>query len=157
MAPPQKTKKQKLPKADNSNRKNDILPSQADMPLVGGDLTIQALIQHFPDDPQKTLDALEKHDPGFTKRMIKKSQVFHDKGREVRFAFGKRQAYSGLAVRIIAALLLFGALFYVIYLDRSPFWCLGLIIFFAVSQGGPGDWSRIIASVFKTKKKPSKK
>ena len=131
----------------------DVLPpeeqGQSQPPLSQN---ILALISNYTERPDLFFEALEKHDPGFIKRMNQKAEKFSEKTQDTKFYFSTVQAYSSLAISTIVPF----AILYVLYLHISggepKFWTIiGLTAFFAVSQGGKGGFISIakgIANLF---------
>ena len=62
-----------------------------------------ALVSNFTERPDLLIAEVEKHDPGFIKRMNGSAQSHSERFREVGFKFGRRQAYMSLTVQVIAA------------------------------------------------------
>ena len=68
-----------------------------------------ALISQYTERPDLLIDALERNDPGFVKRMNGKAEARSEKMAGARFWFGGIQAYSGLIVSIAAAAIVLGS------------------------------------------------
>ncbi len=131
--------KKKPPQEAKNNPESEIMPPEA-----GGDETnVYAIIQHFSSNPEKMLEVLEQHDPGFIKHFNKKSEAFADKSRESRFRFGEIQAYTSLLLRVIAVVGASLALFYAIYSKAGLGTYLGIVLFMAVANGGLPVWRQI--------------
>lgn len=104
---------------------------------------ILALISHYTDRPDMFLTEVERHDPGFIKRMNASLKARSEKFRESRYNFGHRQAYASLALRIIAALAFIFLIGVAVY-EANGFWTIiALVIAYSVSQGGPGGFLKI--------------
>ena len=63
---------------------------------------ILALIANYTERPDLVLETLEKHDPGFIKRMIQYAEVNAERAQEAAFSFSKAQAYASLMIRVLA-------------------------------------------------------
>ena len=137
----------KNPKKPQSKNKPDILPPEDADNASSGDVVLQMLVQNFPENPAEVLDGLEKHDPGFTKRMIKRNEEFDKQEREVRFAFGKWQAYTTLALKSICVVGAVLAIFLAIYQNAGFLYIIALAIFLAVAQGGSPVWRAIAEAI----------
>jgi len=109
--------------------------------------TLIALVSSYTDRPDLLVAEIEKHDPGFVKRMNAASEAHAEEGRRERFKFGKVQAYTALCVSVVAAAALLGALYFAIHKDAGFGVYVGLFLFYAVTQGGPGGFARIIDSL----------
>lgn len=109
---------------------------------------IAETISNYTNRPDLLLDAIEKHDPGFIKRLTNSAQEYSEKLRNDRFYFGKWQAYVSLVIQSIAALVVLGAIVYSIYIGAASFWlvvALGLI--YVVSQSGTSGFSRLTRAI----------
>ena len=127
--------------------KTDILPPQAGETPDGQ--TVLAIFQNHAQEPEKLLEALEAHDPGFIKRLNKRSEDFAEISRAARFRFGQWQAYTMLAVRAIGSFAIFGAIFYAINQQAGVSVIIGLTIMLAVAQGGPPVWRDIARAIIR--------
>ena len=113
----------------------------------GGTTLLLAHVTNFTQRPDLFLAEVEKHDPGFTKRINEHIHRNSERDRETRFFFGKTQAWASLGIRVMAAL---GVLFllYLSVTKDAGFWTIfGLIIFFAVSQGGKPGFDILIRAI----------
>lgn len=107
-----------------------------------------ASITQYTDRPDLFLEAIERHDPGFIKRMNEESSSFSKKNREARFNFGQFQAYVTLGISGVAALVILAALVYLIYAGHASFWSIvGLALFYAVTQSGSKGFLSIIEGI----------
>ena len=83
------------------------------------------------------------------------------KYRDSRFRFGRLQAYTTLAVQVVAALVVLGLLFLALEKGLLTFWTIiGLAVFYAVAQGGRNGFVEIakgVASFFTNKGKDAPK
>jgi len=110
--------------------------------------TIVALITEYTERPDLLIDAIERHDPGFIKKMNDLSLERNERSYESRFKFGEKQAYRGMYQSEIAAIAVFIALFALIFTKQiSLFNFLGLGIFYAITQGGEFGFHKIIDSI----------
>ena len=104
-----------------------------------------ALIKNYTDRPDLFLAEVEKHDPGFTKRMNEASENRATRTETARFYFGKRQAYSALFLSVIAALAVLIVLYVMVSSEQATFWnLLGLGVFYAITQGGVLGFNKLI-------------
>lgn len=107
-----------------------------------------ALISQYTERPDLLIDTLEKHDPGFVARMNATAEARADRMADARFRFGGIQAYSGLAVSIVAALAVLGVVIYAVIQGHYGFWFLiGAAVFYAISQGGPSGFAELCRGV----------
>ncbi len=91
---------------------------------------------------------LEKHDPGFIKGMNRRAKAQSEKQNEVRYKFGKRQAYTSLSLSVVAGIAILAALIYAIAIGKAGFWTIiALAGFYAVTQGGALGFDRIITGI----------
>jgi hypothetical protein len=131
---------------DAENPKSgEILPPDEESGGTEGLVTpsILALISNYTDRPDLFLAEVEKHDPGFTKRMNASAERHSEQLRQGKYDFGKRQAYVALAVSALSA----GAILIILGLSvwkGQGFWAIiGLAAFYAVTQGGSFGFSQI--------------
>lgn len=137
---------------DDSDGTSDNVPeyipeSESDSESAGGNFyaDIAANITQYTDRPDLLLAETEKHDPGFIKAFNEAARQYSNRNRQERFKFGKIQSYVGLSVSAIAALAVIAALFYLISQEQAGIWSfIGLGIFYAITQGGTGGFSKII-------------
>ncbi|WP_156783363.1 hypothetical protein [Roseovarius nubinhibens] len=121
-------------------------PEQASDGPVGDNYI--ALISQYTERPDLLLETLEKNDPGFIKRMNAKAEERSERMSEARFRFGGIQAYSSLAVSVIAALVLLGLTVYMVVNEIASFWAIiALIVFYAVSQSGPSGFFELCRGI----------
>ena len=107
-----------------------------------------ALISQYTERPDLLIGELEKHDPGFIRRMNEQAEQRNIKMSNVRFRFGGIQAYAGLTVSIIAASTVLGILAFAVVQNTAGFWLIvGLAVFYAVSQGGPSGFVELCRGV----------
>ncbi|MFB2562407.1 hypothetical protein [Rhizobium sp. IMFF44] len=119
---------------------------------------IAADIKQYTDRPDLLLEAIERHDPGFIKRMNDEAREFQSVQRKARFTFGKWQAYASLFVQVVSALALLGVLFVLAYKDTLAFWSvLGLALFYAISQSGLAGFRKIVDHIISLFKHADKK
>ena len=138
---------------DQEAKSGEILPDGApDVPADGANWL--ALISNYTERPDLFLAEIEKHDPGFIKRMNKSSEERADKDYNARFNFGRFQAYSSLGVAIGAAIVILAVLAFAVYKGMGSFWLIiGLAVFYAVSQGGTQGFLHIAKSISELFKK----
>lgn len=123
---------------------NDATADNSDASLTQNYL---ALVSNYTDRPDLLIAEIEKHDPGFVRRMNQASERDAKELRDERFKFGKIQAYAGLSVSVFAA----GAVLFLIgvaVFKELGFWtiiALGLI--YAITQGGSAGFMRLIESM----------
>lgn len=112
-----------------------------------------ALISQYTERPDLLIGELERHDPGFVKRMNEQAEIRAARMSDARFWFGGIQAYSGLGVSIAAALVVLGLLSYAVIKGSAGFWLvIALAVFYAISQGGPSGFVELcrgVAAFFK--------
>lgn len=109
-----------------------------------------AQVSNYTNRPDLFLETIEKHDPGFIKRMNDDAEVFNKKARKQMFSFGKIQAYAGLIVSVIAAFLLLGTIVASVFIKDIGFWqILAIGIFYAITQAGTSGFANIAGQVAK--------
>ncbi len=118
-------------------KQGEVLPSEKEKPSSSTTVDIRALINHFSERPDLMLEAFEKHDKGFIKRMNKRIEADEVRTRESRFQFGKFQAYTSLVIKVMAALFCL----YLLYLAVTGgglafFVIIAVTVFYAISQNG---------------------
>ena len=125
----------------------EFIPKQESDDKANGHIfaDIAANIHQYTERPDLLIAEIEKHDPGFIKQLNKRALEFSDKTRKARFDFGKRQAYVSLFVSSVSAIAVLAAMFYLIYRgDAGIGTFLGIGAVFAITQGGPGGFTKII-------------
>lgn len=134
--------------ADDKPQNGELLgPEQQSPDSSVGDNYI-ALISQYTERPDLLLQTLEKHDPGFIKRMNEKVEKRSERMSNAKFWFGGVQAYSGLAVAVIAALVVLSLLGYSVVNGLASFWLIiALSIFYAISQGGPSGFLELCRGI----------
>ena len=111
---------------------------------AGGTADVLAIISNYTERPDLLLEVVEKHDPGFIKRMNQNAEDGAKRFRESRFRFGRFQAYTTLAIQVIAALTLLGFVGFALVNGQLNFWLLiAFAVFYAVAQGGRGGFVEI--------------
>jgi len=128
----------------------EILPPEVEK--VGSDgsglnQTWLAQVNNYTDRPDLLIAEIEKHDPGFVKRMNEAAEHESAELRSARFKFGKVQAYAALGVSLIAALAIVGAVFYAISKGAGFGTLIALGVLYAISQGGSRGFSRLVEAV----------
>lgn len=122
----------------------DPLPPEG----AGGTADVLAIISHYTDRPDLLLEVLEKHDPGFIKRMNQNAEASAAEFRQSRFRFGRFQAYTTLAVQVTAALAILGLVGFALLNNTLNFWLLiAFAVFYAVAQGGRGGFMEIASGL----------
>lgn len=111
---------------------------------AGGTAEVLAIIANYTERPDLLLEVVEKHDPGFIKRMNQNAEAGAAEFRLSRFRFGRFQAYTTLAVQVIAALAVLCFVGYALIEGKLNFWLLiAFAVFYAVAQGGRGGFMEI--------------
>ena len=111
---------------------------------------IVANLTEYTERPDLLLDVIEKHDPGFVKKMNQSAYDHSEQTRQGRYTFGVWQAYLALATRVISALVLLTAVIIAVLKGTAGLWLLlGLGVLFAITQGGNSGFSKIIDSLAK--------
>lgn len=118
----------------------DPLPPEG----AGGSAEVLAIFANYTERPDLLLEVVEKHDPGFIKRMNQNAETGAAEFRQSRFRFGRFQAYTTLAVQVISALAILGFVGYSLVSGTLNFWLLiAFAVFYAVAQGGRGGFMEI--------------
>jgi len=132
-------------------RHGEILPPEdekAKAESAGLSQTWLAQVNNYTHRPDLLIAEIEKHDPGFVKRMNEAAEKESEELRSARFAFGKNQAYASLVVSVISAMALLGAVFYAFSLGAAGMGSLlALGAFYAITQGGTRGFSRLVEAV----------
>lgn len=108
---------------------------------------IAALISQYTERPDLFLETMEKHDPGFIKRINKNAEGHSKKLEKSQFNFGRVQAYSTLFIQVAAALWLLYTFNAVVTSSAGFLSLLAIIIFFAISQSGLDSFIEIAKGV----------
>lgn len=135
-----------MPDPTSSAHSAEILPPQEEGQKPDELILNQTLlaISHYTDRPDLLVAELEKHDPGFVRRMNAASEKDSERMRTARFSFGRFQAYTALGVSVAGAGVLLGAVVIAV-LKGASFWVIiGLALFYAVTQGGSSGFLRLI-------------
>lgn len=104
-----------------------------------------ALVSNYTDRPDLLIAEIERHDPGFVRRMNANAEMNAQQQRASRFRFGQFQAYVSAGLAVIAALsvLTIGGL--LAWKGSAGFGSLlGLAILYAVTQGGSSGFAKVI-------------
>lgn len=111
---------------------------------AGGTAEVLAIIANYTERPDLLLEVVEKHDPGFIKRMNENAEAGAAEFRQSRFRFGRFQAYTTLLVQVAAALAILGFVGYALVQGKLNFsLLLAFAVFYAVAQGGRGGFMEI--------------
>ena len=119
-----------------------------------------AQVSNYTDRPDLLLAEIEKHDPGFVKRMNEASERDAAEMRKARFRFGERQAYAGLTVSVLAALALLATVFIAVWNEQGFWTIIALGLVYAITQGGSRGFNRLIEGIqqmLPNKSKPESK
>lgn len=109
-----------------------------------------AQVSNYTNRPDLFLETIEKHDPGFIKRMNEDAESFNKKARGEMFSFGKNQAYAGMIVSIIAAVFILGIIVLAVFFKNIGFGqILALGIVYAITQAGTSGFSNIAGQIAK--------
>lgn len=127
-------------------KEGEVLPKHAPTP-PSDEGNWLALISNYTERPDLFLAEVEKHDPGFTKRMNEASAKRAETQDTARFHFGKNQAYTALGISAIAAVTLLGILGIAVWKEAGFWTIIGLAIFYAISQGGSMGISAVVSAV----------
>jgi hypothetical protein len=132
----------------------ELLPPLKEGETSQLNIDILAQISQYTERPDLFLETLEKHDPGFIKRLTENSKDLSQLAQKSRFNFGRIQAYASLFIQIISAAIVLGGVAYLIYDKQASFTIIvALAIFYAITQGGSGGFNRIIHSISEAIKK----
>jgi hypothetical protein len=137
-------------KAGHIPKNGEILPPEerlAGSNEVDLDPMLLALVNNYTDRPDLFLAEIEKHDPGFIKRMNEASEKASAESRAARFHFGKVQAYAGLVVSVVAAFAILGAIYYAIHEGAGFGTLIAICAIYATTQSGPRGISRLVEAV----------
>lgn len=130
---------------DEGEPSPEVLPPEPDDKASDSEAkAIFALISSYTDRPDLLIAEIEKHDPGFIKRMNASAEAHSERIRKEKYNFGKRQAYVSLVVSVLAAVVVLFLLGVAIFKELGFWSIIGLVVFYAVSQGGYSGFTRII-------------
>lgn len=133
-------------KEDNDDgASGDVIPPEASSGStdLGSESAILALISNYTDRPDLLIAEVEKHDPGFIKRMNQSAEAHAERLREGKYHFGKYQAYATLGIQILAAFVVLG-LFTLAIWKSAGFWTIiALVIAYSVTQSGVAGFTKI--------------
>lgn len=133
--------------SDDTAKKGEVLDG-VPFDAAGGGVDILALISNYTERPDLLLEVVEKHDPGFIKRMNENAEAGAQEFKRARFNFGRNQAYVTLAVQVISALALVGLAFVALLTKQLSFGLLiAIAIFYAVAQGGTHGFMEVISGL----------
>lgn len=106
-----------------------------------------AQVSNYTNRPDLLIAEIEKHDPGFVKRMNEASEKHANLLRDERFRFGKIQAYCALGVSVFAAPALLLIIGLAVWRDQgfASYIALGLV--YAITQGGSRGFVRLVDGV----------
>lgn len=111
---------------------------------------IYADIAQYTQRPDLFIAEVEKHDPGFVKRLNNLAEETAKKDGDIRFKFGKHQAYTGLIYQGFANICLFALAGGLLYTGKLGFSSIiGIAIFYAVIQSGFDGFIEIARGVAK--------
>ena len=136
-------------RTEDPTEQGEILPSakRENAPPARGE-NILALISAHTERPDLFPETVERHDPGFIKRLTEGAEASSKKFRDARFHFGKHQAYTSLAVSGAAALLILYFVWIVVERGSSVFWpVVSLAMLYAVTQGGRNGFLSIAKGI----------
>ena len=107
-----------------------------------------ALISQYTERPDLLIDALERHDPGFIKKMNEIAAARADRMSGAKFWFGGVQAYAGLFVSVAAAAVLLASIVFMVVNGKIEFWSvIALAVFSAVTQRGPSGFVELCKGI----------
>ncbi|MFV1529210.1 MULTISPECIES: hypothetical protein [unclassified Phaeobacter] len=133
---------------DGSERPKDgeILPEESpELPTDNANWL--ALISNYTERPDLFLAEVEKHDPGFIKRMNEDARQRSERNEAGRFFFGKHQAYATLSVMVLAAIVLLLLLGIAVWNGQGFWTIIALGVVYAITQGGTFGFYRVIDSL----------
>lgn len=137
---------------DGPPEPGEVLPPEdaGDDDSGRGTLNLLALVRNYTNRPDLFLSEVEKHDPGFIKRMNESFAAHSARLREGKFNFGERQAYTSLGIRVFAAVVVLGVFAYAVIAGSAGFLTIiALAIFYAVTQSGISGFSGIASALSK--------
>lgn len=132
---------------DETTHNGEVLPPK---PAENDDGALNqaflALVNNYTDRPDLLIAEIEKHDPGFVKRMNDASEKDASTQREARFRFGRFQAYLGSIVSVVAAIFVLVIVGLAVWKEQGFGTIVALGLFYAITQGGSVGFSRLIDS-----------
>jgi hypothetical protein len=132
---------------DDQGKKGEVLDALPFDEASGG-IDVLALISNYTERPDLLLEVVEKHDPGFIKRMNENAESGAQEFKRARFNFGRNQAYISLLVQVLVALALVGLAFVALLTKQLTFWLLiAIAIFYAIAQGGRHGFMEVISGL----------
>ncbi|SFD16932.1 hypothetical protein [Salipiger profundus] len=143
----------KQPDGSAEHQQGEVLDPEVLNGLSGNDeqagyiQNILALVDNYSDRPDLLIAEIEKHDPGFVKRMNEASERDSEELRKSRFKFGRFQAYVGVGISVLAAIAVLAAVVLAVINAAGFGTIIALAVLYAVTQGGTRGFRKIIDSV----------
>ncbi|WJR66988.1 hypothetical protein QTA58_22830 [Neorhizobium sp. CSC1952] len=129
-------------------KEGDVLPPAPEgiPPALYAEIIAQ--INQYTDRPDLLIEVIEKHDPGFIKAMNDEAREFSKKSRTSRFNFGRAQAYTALAIQVLAAIAVLAGLGWLVYSQKLTFGNgLAIGIIYAITQSGTSGFTKIVSQI----------
>lgn len=107
-----------------------------------------AEVKNYTDRPDLFLETIERHDPGFIKRLNADAEDHAGKLRHSTFNFGRFQAYTVLFVQVVLSFVTIGVLaMAVIYGQAGASTIISLGIVLAIILSGPSGFGAIAETI----------
>ena len=107
-----------------------------------------AEVKNYTDRPDLFLETVERHDPGFIKRLNADAQTHAGKLRHSTFNFGRFQAYTVLFVQVVLSFATIGVLaMAVIYNQAGASTIISLGVVLAIILSGPSGFGAIAETI----------
>ena len=107
-----------------------------------------AEVKNYTDRPDLFLEMIERHDPGFIKRLNADAEDHAGKLRHGTFNFGRFQAYTVLFVQVVLSFVTIGVLaMAVIYGQAGASTIISLGIVLAIILSGPSGFGAIAETI----------
>lgn len=137
-----------LEKSENDALNGEVVPENESPPPPNFDSSSwTAFVSNYSERPDLLIGEIEKHDPGFVKRMNEASAARAAKTEDARFTFSKAQAYASLVVMIVSAFVVLGSILTAVKAGAGFWTIIGLGLVFAITQGGTLGFTKIIDAI----------
>ena len=133
--------------AKNDGEQPELIPPD-DAAAGAATQILLAEVRNYTDRPDLFLDMIERHDPGFIKRLNADAEAHAEKLRVSTFNFGRFQAYMVLFVQVILSFATVAVLaMAVIYNQAGASTIISLGVVLAIILSGPSGFGAIAATI----------
>lgn len=133
--------------AENDGEEPQLIPPD-DPTANAATQILLAEVRNYTDRPDLFLETVERHDPGFIKRLNEGAEQHAKKLRHSTFNFGRFQAYTVLLVQVALSFATIGVLaMAVIYNQAGASTIISLGIVLAIILSGPSGFGAIAETI----------